>query len=255
MILCFDIGNTDIDVGVFHNDILVKNFDIPYQKEQSCWTYLGNILKGLKANDIKPEDVKGSILCSVVKNSTQGVYEAMEIAFNHKPVLFENNGVAGIDVKIDNPDEIGLDILAGCITVKEKYSLPAIVVDMGTGTTLTAMDKDGSILGVSIVPGILIALQALGTRTGLPIDESFSAPNKAIGTNTKDSIASGVVLGNAFLMDGMITAFEKEMGCECNVYCTGGGSKFIMPLCQHPHILNENLLLEGLYLYYKKVKG
>ena len=167
----------------------------------------------------------------------------------------ENNNVTGIDVKIDNPDEIGLDILAGCITVKEKYSLPAIVVDMGTGTTLTAMDKDGSILGVSIVPGILIALQALGSRTGLPIDESFSAPNKAIGTNTKDSIASGVVLGNAFLMDGMIAAFEKEMGCECNVYCTGGGSKFIMPLCQHPHIINENLLLEGLYLYYKKVKG
>ena len=184
MILCFDIGNTDIDVGVFHEDVLVKNFDIPYQKEQSCWTYLGNILKALKANDIKPEDVKGSILCSVVKNSTQGVYEAMEIAFNHKPVLFENNDVTGIDVKIDNPDEIGLDILAGCITVKEKYSLPAIVVDMGTGTTLTAMDKDGSILGVSIVPGILIALQALGSRTGLPIDESFSAPKLALPIGT-----------------------------------------------------------------------
>ena len=89
MILCFDIGNTDIDVGVFHNDVLVKKFDIPYQKEQSCWTYLGSILKTLKAHDIKPEEVSGSILCSVVENSTQGVYEALEIAFSHKPVLFE----------------------------------------------------------------------------------------------------------------------------------------------------------------------
>ncbi len=255
MILCFDIGNTDIDVGVFHNDILVEKFDIPYQKEQSCWTYLGSILKTLKAHDIKPEEVEGSILCSVVENSTQGVYEALEIAFSHKPVLFENNSITGIEIKTDTPEEVGLDILAGCITVKEKYSLPAIVVDMGTGSTLTAMDKDGALLGVSIVPGILIALQALGAQTGLPIDESFSAPKKAIGTNTTDSISSGVMFGNAFLMDGMIAAFEKEMGYECNVYCTGGGSKYIMPLCQHPHTLDENLLLEGLYLYYKKAKG
>lgn len=255
MILCFDIGNTDIDVGVFENDVHIKNFTIPYQKEQSCWTYLGGILKALKANDIKPEDVKGSILCSVVKNSTQGVYEAMEIAFSHKPVLFENNSdVTGLDIKTDSADEIGLDILAGCMTVKEKYPLPAVVVDMGTGTTLTAMDKNGSILGVSIVPGILIALQALNTRTGMPIDESFTPPAKAIGTNTADSIASGVIFGNAFLMDGLIKAFEKEMCCECNVYCTGGGSKYIMPFCQHPYTLNENLLLEGLYLYYKKAK-
>lgn len=256
MILCFDIGNTEIDVGVFENNEHIKNFHIPYQKEQSCWTYLGGILKGLKANDIKPEDVKGSILCSVVENSTQGVYEAMEIAFSHKPVLFENRPeITGVRILTDNPEEVGLDIIAGCMTVKEKYSLPAIVVDMGTGTTLTAMDAEGSILGVSIIPGILIALQALGARTGLPADESLKAPAKVIGTNTSDSIASGVVYGNAFMMDGMISAFEKEMGTRCNVYCTGGGSKYVMPLCQHPHILNENLLLEGLYIYYKNYRG
>ena len=126
---------------------------------------------------------------------------------------------------------------------------------MGTGTTLTAMDKDGRILGVSIVPGILVALEALIARTGLPADKSLVAPAKVIGTNTADSIASGVVFGNAFMMDGMISAFEKEMGTQCNVYCTGGGSKYVMPLCQHPNIINENLLLEGLYLYYKRIKG
>ena len=256
MVLCFDIGNTEIDVAVFEKDVLIKYFNIPYQKEQSCWTYLGGILKALKANDIKPEEVEGSILCSVVANSTQGVYEAMEIAFSHKPVLFENNPeITGIDIKIDDPDEVGLDIIAGCMTVKEKYTLPAVVVDMGTGTTLTAMDKDGSILGVSIVPGILIALQALKSHTGLPAEENLLAPAKVIGTNTADSIASGVVFGNAFMMDGMISAFEKEMGTQCNVYCTGGGSKYVMPFCQHPHIINENLLLEGLYIYYKNHKG
>ncbi len=256
MILCFDIGNTDIDVGVFENDVHVKDFHIPYQKEQSCWTYLGGILKAMKANDIKPEDVDGSILCSVVENSTQGVYEAMEIAFSHKPVLFENNpDITGIEIRTDNPNEVGLDIIAGCMTIKEKYSLPAIAVDMGTGTTLTAMDREGRILGVSIVPGVIIALEALNRRTGLPVDTNLPIPAKAIGTNTRDSISSGVVLGNAYLMDGLISAFEKEMGSSCHVYATGGISKVIMPLCSHEFTLNDDLLLEGLYIYYKRAKG
>ena len=256
MILCFDIGNTDIDVGVFDNDLHVKDFHIPYRKEQSCWTYLGSILKALKANDITPEDVKGSILCSVVANSTQGVYEAMEIAFSHKPVLFENNpDITGIEIKTDNPAEVGLDIIAGCMTIKEKYTLPAIAVDMGTGTTLTAMDETGAILGVSIVPGVIIALEALNQRTGLPIDKSLTPPEKVIGTNTADSIASGAVYGNAYLMDGLIYAMEKEMGAKCNVYATGGISKVIMPLCSHESVLNDDMLLEGLYIYYKRTKG
>ena len=256
MVLCFDIGNTEIDVGVFDNDAYVETFSIAYEKYQSCWTYLGGILKGLKAHNIDPKDVKGSILCSVVSDSTQGVYEAMEIAFSHKPVLFENNSeYTHLEIKTDDPAEVGLDIIAGCMAVKEKYTVPAIVVDMGTGTTLTAMDKDGSILGVSIIPGILISLQALNARTGLPIDESLPAPKKAIGTNTADSISSGLLLGNAFMIDGMISAFEKEMGTECDVFCTGGGSKYVMPLCQHSHTINENLLLEGLYIYYKNYKG
>lgn len=256
MILCFDIGNTDIDVGVFENDMHIKDFHIPYQKEQSCWTYLGGILKALKANDIKPEKVEGSILCSVVENSTQGVYEAMEIAFSHKPMLFENNEeFTGIKIKTDYPEQVGLDIIAGCITAKEKYSLPAIVVDMGTGTTLTAMDENGDILGVSIVPGVIIALEALNMRTGLPIDTTLSLPPAVIGKNTADSIASGTVWGNVYLMDGLIAAMEKELGCSCNVYATGGISKVIMPLCSHSRMINDNLLLEGLYIYYKRVKG
>lgn len=256
MILCFDIGNTDIDVGVFENDVHTRDFRVPYKKERTCWNHLANILKALQAEGIKPEDVKGSILCSVVKSATQGVYEALEIAFTHKPVLFENNEeLTGITIKTDDPREVGLDIIAGCMTVKEKYALPAIVVDMGTGTTLTAMDAEGSILGVSIVIGVTASLQALNRRTGLPVDMSLTPPPKAIGTNTADSIASGAVLGNAFLMDGMINAFEKEMGTKCNVYATGGIADRIMPLCSHENVVNDDLLLDGLYIYYKRARG
>ncbi|MBR5520698.1 MAG: type III pantothenate kinase [Oscillospiraceae bacterium] len=255
MILCFDIGNTDIDVGVFENDVHVKDFHIPYEKEQGCWTYLGSILKALQQNDIKPGDVRGSILCSVVSNTTASVYEAMEIAFSHKPVMFENNETTDLVIKTDNPREVGLDIIAGCMAVKERYSLPAIVIDMGTATTVTAMDKDGAILGVSILTGAITTLRALKTSTGLPIDESLTPPGKVIGTNTPDSIASGIVYGSAYAMDGMVRAFEKEIGEKCHVYATGGISKVIMPLCECNCVVNDNLLLEGLYMYYKRARG
>ncbi len=256
MILCFDIGNTDIDVGIFDNDVHVRDFRIPYQKDRTCWGHLGNILKVLQTEGIKPENVAGSILCSVVPGATQSVYEAMEIAFSHKPLLFENNReLTGINIKIDDPAQVGPDIIAGCMTVKEKYSLPAIVVDMGTGTTLTAMDADGSILGVSIMTGVVACLQTLNRRTGLPVDLSLTPPAKAIGTNTADSIASGAVLGSVFMMDGMITAFENEMGTQCNVYATGGISKMIMPLCRHENVVDDDMLLDGLYIYYKRAKG
>ncbi|MBQ8604095.1 MAG: type III pantothenate kinase [Oscillospiraceae bacterium] len=255
MILCFDIGNTDIDVGVFENDVHVMDFNIPYEKEQSCWTYLGGILKALKRHNIKPEDVEGSILCSVVSNTTYSVYEAMEIAFTHKPVMFENDELTGITIKTDNPQEVGLDIIAGCMTVKEKHSLPAIVIDMGTATTVTAMDKDGAILGVSILTGVMTNLRALHTSTGLPTDESLTPPGKVIGTNTPDSIASGIVYGSAYTMEGMVKAFEKEIGEKCHVYATGGISKVIMPLCDCDCAINDDLLLEGMYIYYKRARG
>ena len=255
MILCFDIGNTDIDVGVFENDRHVRDFNIPYEKEQSCWTYLGGILKALKRQNIKPEEVEGSILCSVVSNTTYSVYEALEIAFTHKPVMFENDEKTGMVIKTDNPQEVGLDIIAGCMAVKAKGTLPAIVIDMGTATTVTAMDRDGAILGVSILTGVITNLRALNTSTGLPIDESLTPTGKVIGTNTPDSIASGIVYGSAYAMEGMVKAFEKEMGEKCHVYATGGISKVIMPLCDCDCVINDDLLLEGMYMYYKKARG
>ncbi|MEG0091778.1 MAG: type III pantothenate kinase, partial [Oscillospiraceae bacterium] len=107
------------------------------------------------------------------------------------------------------------------------------------------------ICGVSIIPGVFISMQALGEKTGLSVENALKTPKTAIGINTDQSIASGVVLGSAYCLDGMIEAFEKELGAACTVCATGGGARFIVPSCKKNIILNENLLLEGLYCYYK----
>lgn len=252
MVLCFDIGNTDIDVGVFESDVLLRTFNIDYVKRQSKWDYIITLKDGLKNNNINISDVEGCVLCSVVHNTTQGVYMALEEIFGFFPMLFSNDEYADIVVNIGNPQEVGVDIIAACLAVREKYSLPAIVIDMGTATTVTGMNEKGELLGVSILTGVITTLKALHDRTGLPVDLSLTPPEHAIGTDTPKSIASGAVLGSAYAMDGMINAFKKEMGTDAYVYATGGISKVIMPLCENECTINGRLLLEGLYIYYKE---
>ena len=254
MILCFDIGNTDIDTAVFENDVLVKTFSIPYSKTTTVLRYKTLIESSLAENGIDPQTVTGCALCSVVAVATQPVTQALTEITSAAPLLFANDEHCGLSVKTDNPREVGADILAGCLAVKRQYALPAIVIDMGTATTVTAMNSKGEILGVSIMTGVMTVLNALNTSTGLPVDPRLTPPPHAIGTNTPDSIASGMVLGSAYMMDGMIKAFEKEMGEKCHIYATGGISKVIMPLCERQRDINDNLLLEGLYMYYKAAK-
>lgn len=255
MVLCFDIGNTDIDVGVFDGESLCGTFHIDYTKGLQKWDYIKPIETALANNGIDKSKVDGCVLCSVVHNTTQGVYLALESVFGFYPMLFSNDEYAAVEVKAKNPQEVGVDIVARCLAVKEKYSLPAVVIDMGTATTITAMDESGAILGVSILTGVITSLKALRDRTGLPIDENLIPPKHVIGKDTPDAIASGAVYASAYAMDGMIRAFEKEMGAAANVYCTGGISKVIMPLCEHKNVINDSLLLEGLKIYYdKKIK-
>ena len=124
-------------------------------------------------------------------------------------------------------------------------------IDMGTATTVTAMDKDAQIRGVSILPGVFISMWALRDRTGLSVDETLSAPKYAIGTDTPQSLASGIVLGSAYSLDGMIEAFETELCDKCFVAATGGAAQFIVQHCKKDITLNNNLLLECLYYYSK----
>ena len=254
MILCFDIGNTDIDVGVFVNDVLSKTFRIDYVKGQQSWEYVEPIKRRLRENGIGIDEVEDCILCSVVHNTTQGFFVALNEVFGFNPKMFTNDQVVDMKVKIKNPQEVGTDIVASCLAVREKYTFPAIVVDMGTATTVTAMDEEGSILGVSILTGVITSLNALHDRTGLPVNPDLPIPEKAIGTDTPKSIASGAVFGRAAMMDGMIDRFKAEMGCDATVYATGGVSKVIFPLCRNKAVINNDLLLEGMYCYHLRSK-
>ncbi|MBQ7284125.1 MAG: type III pantothenate kinase, partial [Oscillospiraceae bacterium] len=192
------------------------------------------------------------LLCCVAQDTAVPLAQAMEAVFGMSPVMFKNDETCRINILTEDPNEVGTDIIAACMAAKEKYPMPCVVIDMGTATTVTAMDKDANVLGVSILTGVFISMWALKESTGLPFEENIKAQPKAIGTNTQKSIDSGMILGSAYAVDGLIQAFEEEIGQgRCSAVATGGVSQFILPHCRRDIVLNNNLLLEGLYCYYK----
>jgi len=252
MVICFDAGNSDLVAGIFSEDNLIKTCRIDYEKEQTKEHYY-QLLKGSMATEnINPDDVNGCLLCCVAQDTAGALSGAMEQLFGTKPVIFRNDETCRLNILTEDPYEVGADIIASCMAAKDMLPMPCVVIDMGTASTVTAMDKDANVLGVSILTGVFTSMWALREKTGLPFDENIMAQPKAIGTNTQKSIDSGIILGSAYAIDGLVQSFEEEIGQgKCSVIATGGVSQFIVPHCRREIVLDNNLLLKGLYCYYK----
>ncbi|MEG2929617.1 MAG: type III pantothenate kinase, partial [Oscillospiraceae bacterium] len=212
MIICFDVGNTDIVFGVFEGETPVTAHRFTYTKGLTGAEYLPFLQDKMELFHIDFSRISGCVLCCVAQNTACELTCAMAQLFSVTPLLFKNDSLCGLQVRCGNLQEVGTDIVAGCMGAKARYSLPAIVIDMGTATTVTALDIGECICGVSIIPGVFISMHALGEKTGLSVENALKTPKTAIGINTDQSIASGVVLGSAYCLDGMIEAFEKELG-------------------------------------------
>lgn len=251
MVICIDVGNTDMVAGLFCSGQLTDTVRFAYSKGAAVQQYF-DLLNTSLGQKVDFAQVEGCLLCCVAQNTAQNLAQAMEKLFGCKPVIFKNDHNCRLAIKTEDPQEVGTDIIASCMAAKEKYPMPCVVVDMGTATTLTAMDKNGDVLGVSILPGVFISMWALRERTGLPFDDDITVCPAPIGTNTQKSVDSGIILGNAYAVEGIAAAFERQMNQgSCTVVATGGVSQFIVRHCTRDVILNNNLLLEGLYCYYK----
>ena len=252
MVICFDAGNTDLVAGLFRDGELVKTCRIKYEKEQTKEQYFELLRKSMFAEDIDANEIKGCLLCCVAQDTQAALSQAMESLFGTEVVIFKNDETCQLKILTENPYEVGADIIAACMAAKDMLAMPCVVIDMGTASTVTAMDKDANVLGVSILTGVFTSMWALKERTGLPFEENIKAQPKAIGTNTQKSIDSGLILGSAYAIDGLVQSFEEEIGQgQCSVIATGGVSQFIIPHCRREITVDNNLLLKGLYCYYK----
>ncbi|WP_434311704.1 type III pantothenate kinase [Hominifimenecus sp. rT4P-3] len=255
MILAVDIGNSNIVVGVVDQERIyfVERFSSDPRKTDL--EYAIAIRTVLELHEISPKQLKGSILSSVVPPVSATVNRALQKIIG-KPALLIGPGIkTGLAIRMDDPAKVGSDLIVDAVAGAMGYPLPQVIIDMGTATTLSIVGKGPAYLGTIIAPGAQVALDALIQTTSQLPRIPFESPGKVIGTNTVDCIKSGIILGNAAMLDGLIDRIEQELGEAVTVVATGGLAASITSHCRHNIHLDENLLLRGLYLIYQKNKG
>ncbi|MBQ8599728.1 MAG: type III pantothenate kinase [Oscillospiraceae bacterium] len=255
MALAVDIGNTNIVLGCFHGDTIHFIARIATERNRTAEQYAAEIKSIIQLYDRDPKNIDGSIISSVVPPLTTVLKHAVERITGKTPMIVGPELESGVSVKIDEPSQLGADLLVAAVAAMKRYPLPQIIIDMGTATTFSVINKQGEYLGGSIMAGVGLALNALSSGTAQLPAIDLSKPKKACGSNTVDCMTSGVIYGNAAMVDGMIDRLEEELGEKATVIATGGISKLIIPHCNHDVILNDDLLLQGLAdLYYKNLK-
>ncbi len=253
MLLAIDIGNSNIVMGGYEGDQLrfVSRFRTDSLKTEVEYAVL--IKSALELYQASPDDITGAIISSVVPPLSGVVKQAVRLIKKVKVLVIGPGMKTGLNIKIDNPGQLGADLLATAIGAVGKYPLPAVVVDLGTATKMTVIDKDGCFRGGAIMPGVMIALDALSSQTAqLPKISLESAQIDPIGTNTVDSMKAGTILGAAGMIDGMIERYKAVLGEPLSVIACGGLTAAIVPHCKSDIIKDENLLLDGLRILYQK---
>lgn len=254
MILAIDIGNTNIVISCIDKQ---KTYFIERISTDKSKTELEYAIMFKNVLDIYKMDatvLDGGIVCSVVPQITQIVRLAAEKII-HKKVLVLGPGIkTGMNILIDNPAQVGGDLIAAAVGAVTEYPVPLIVIDMGTATTFTVVDKKKNFIGGMILPGIRTALDALTNNAAQLSGIDLVPPKRVIGKNTIECMKSGIINSNAAAVDGMIIRIEEELGCKATRVATGGLAKSIIPYCKEQVILDDDLLMKGLRVIYEKNK-
>lgn len=248
MIALIDIGNTSIAIAVSNQP---KTIDIVYrmntEKSKSADEYaitLNQFLKGIDQ----------AVISSVVPELNEVFSEYFEKQFSIKPIFLGYGVKTGIRVVTDNPKEVGTDLISNVVAATNLYNPTVLVVDLGTATTFTYCEEL-NLKGVVISPGLTTSRNALITKTSLLPQVELSTPVKLLGTNSTDSIKSGLVYGHASLIDGMISRIKNQLlKPDLTVVLTGGHAKLVYPLLTEKVIVDTELILKGLLLVNEKNK-
>lgn len=259
MLLAIDIGNTSISCGIFDidNGSLLHNFKLSSDKERTADEYMSFFGSMLYLYGIEKDRFSGAIISSVVPMLTHKLCDCAERIINKKPRVVGPGLKSGFSIKIDNPSELGADLVANAsaaISLMGEKMNNAIVIDMGTATTISAITKNKEYLGNCILPGIKVALDSLYTGTAQLPSVAPISPRGVIGKNSNESVRAGVILGNAIMIDGFIDKFEKEMKIErgsAKIFVTGGLAPVVFSHIEREFEYIESLTLYGLYFIYK----
>ena len=252
MVLAIDIGNSNIMLGGFESGKLTFVVNMSTEIHMTADEYASKITGVLAVHGIVGKAVSGAIISSVVPPLNAVIKRAVQLLWKIDALTVGPGIKTGLNIHCDTPSSVGADLICACVAVQKIYGSPALIIDMGTATKMTVVSAKGAFAGVSIIPGVLMGLHSLSDRTAQLPKIGLEAPKTVIGKNTSDSMRSGVVYGNAAMIDGMIDRINEEVGLPLSVYATGGVAHMIIPYCKHPITMDEHLVLKGLYFIYNK---
>jgi type III pantothenate kinase len=254
MILTIDIGNSNIVIGG------VEGADIRFEarpRTESTKTsdqYCVDLKILLDVYKVPEDSIEGTIIASVVPQVLNSMQTAVKKLTGKNPLVVGPGLKTGLNILLENPAQTGADLVVGCVAALREHKPPMIIVDMGTATTMVVLDKNGGLIGGCICPGVKISMDALTDRTALLPGLQLDQPKKAIGRNTIDCMRSGIMLGTAAMLDGMVARMEEELGEKTTVIATGGIAKFVIPMCRTPIVYDKDLLIKGLAALYRENK-
>lgn len=254
MILAIDIGNTNIVIGCIQNEDILFVERLSTDSTKTVLEYAISFKNVLELYHLDAEDIQGCIISSVVPPVTNIVRDAAKKITGRDVIIIGPGVKTGLNILMDNPAQLGSDLVANAVAGIAEYKAPMILIDMGTATTISVVDKHQNYIGGMILPGIRVSSDSLTSRTSQLPRISVEAPKKLIGTNTISCMKSGLIYGNASCIDGMVQRINRELGEKATVVATGGLAECIIPHCMEEIIIDDALLLKGLNLIYQKNK-
>ena len=252
MILAIDIGNTNIVLGCMEEGKCIFVERLSTVRTKTELEYAIDIKNVLDIYHIKRSELKGGIISSVVPQITTVVKLAVEKILGGEALVVGAGIKTGLNIRIDNPAQLGSDLVVDSVAAIAEYPAPMLVFDMGTANTVCVIDKNKNYIGGMIYPGIGVSLDSLTANASQLGGIGIEAPGHIIGKNTVECMKSGVVYSSAAAIDGIIDRLVEEMNGDVTVIATGGLAKKIVPFCRRKIILDDNLLLKGLEIIYRK---
>lgn len=254
MILVVDIGNSNVVIGGVEGEKILFEARLRTDATKTSDEYTIDLKSILDIYNADREGIEGCIIASVVPQVLNTFQTALMKLTGQKAMVVGPGLKTGLNIAIDNPSQTGADLVVGAVAALREHKAPLIVIDMGTATTMVVLDKSGALIGGSISPGVKISMDALTGGTALLPGLQLDQPKRAIGRNTTDCMRSGIMLGTACMLDGMIERMEEELGYKTTVIVTGGIAKFVVPMCRREMIYDKDLLVKGLAALYRENK-
>lgn len=251
MILTVDIGNSNIVLGGVEDDKIVFEARLQTEATKTSDQYCVDLKILLDVYGIDKNAIEGAIIASVVPQVLNSIQTALKKLIGKTPLVVGPGLKTGLNIRLENPGQTGADLVVADVAALREHKPPLIIIDMGTATTISVLDQTGAHIGGCIIPGVKISMDALTERTALLPGLQLDQPKNAIGRNTIDAMRSGIMMGTACMIDGMVARMEEELGYKTTVVATGGIAKFILPMCKTPILYDKDLLIKGLAALYR----